>query len=117
MPGAFWQASMGSFIRKSRRRASSSSIELLHVSEKETLPSPGSAIPGHHIRNKGYLKRHNVRHFGNSDPDTMRTEIWEEGAPPRTLEKSVVLKPVATHQSKREEQSDVEGWDNESSGV
>ena len=74
-------------------------------------------IPNGHTRHRGYLGLHDIRHFRDSDLNLTRTEIREESAAPRTLEESHILKPVATHQSKREEQSDVEGWDNESSGV
>lgn len=117
MPGALWLASMSSFVREFTHGASTSNTGLWHASKKRVTPARKFTIPGGHIRHRGYLGLHNIRHFGDSDLDLMRTEIREENDAPRTLEESLILKPVATHQSKREEQSDVEGWHNEFSGV
>lgn len=117
MPGAFWQASMGSFIRKFRHGASTNNTELLHTSKKVVSPSGGFTIASVHTRDKASLDSHDTRHFGDPDTESMRAENWAEDTASRTLEESLVLKPVATHQSKRQEQLVVDGWDNESSGA
>ena len=117
MPGALWQASMSSFVRKFTHGASTSNTELSHAAPKRVSPARRFTVPGGHTRHIGYPGPRDTRHFGDSDLDLMRTDIQEEGVAPRILEECVILKPVATHQSKREEQSDVEGWDNESFGT
>lgn len=117
MPGAFWQASMGPFVRRFRHRASTSNTELLHASNRGLSPFGGVTVPRVHTRDKASLESHDIRHCGDSDAESMGKEIWEEGAGPRTLEESVVLKPVANHQSKGQEQTVVDGWDDEPSGV
>lgn len=116
-PSAFWQASISPFVRKFRHWASTSKTELLHASEKGVSPSDRFTIPSGHTREKSYLELHETRQCGDSDTESTRTEILEEGTASRILEESVVLQPVATHQSKMQEKSVVDGWDNESSGV
>lgn len=56
-----------------------------------------------HARDKSYLELLDIRHLGDCELGSVRTEIRGEGAGPRTLEEGVVRKTIAVDQSMKQE--------------